>query len=114
MALSLVGRLGLEPLEKLAQRLELLLAETFAEELLDVREMVARRFFELVVPRSGQACVDDARVALARGLLDVPAALEAVEETRDPRGGEQDLLRETDPPHRAIWSPRQTDQDLGG
>ena len=52
------------------------------------------------------------RSLVARVALDEAAALEAVEQPRDPGGGEDDLLGEVDAPHTPVGRAREPKQHL--
>src|SRR4051794_17525254 len=92
----LVRRLGSKPVEEIAQRRQLLLAEPLAEQRADARDVVIRRLLQLLSTRVGQLRVDDTRVAVTCGLLDEPAPLQPVEEACDSGRREQYLLGKID------------------
>ena len=52
--------------------------------------------------RLRQLRVDDPRIGRTRGFLDEAAALQSVEEARDPGRREQHAPREVDPPHHSL------------
>ena len=67
---------------------------------------------QLLVPRVGQLRVHDARVAVAGRLLDVAAALEPVEQARDPGRRQQHLLCEVDAAHHPVGRAREPEEHL--
>jgi len=71
-----------------------------------------RRLLQLGEPGLGDLCVGDARIGVAPSLLDVAAALEPVEQARDPRGSQHDTLRQVDPPHCALFRTSEVQQHL--
>jgi hypothetical protein len=60
----------------------------------------------------GQLRVRDARVGRAGFLAYVAGALEPLQQARDPRGGQHDLLGEVDPPHAAVRGAREVQEHL--
>src|SRR5215471_7352921 len=74
--------------------------------------MAARGFADLVEPGFGEHGLDDAPIACASRTLDEAALLESVEETSDPRGGEEHLVGEVDAAHPPFVGPRQPQQHL--
>ena len=72
-----------------------------ARGLLELREAVLR-----------EGCVAHPRVAVAALLPDPAGPLEPVEEARDPRGGQQHLAGEVDPPQRVLGRVVELDEDV--
>src|SRR5712691_705948 len=83
-----------EPLEHRRQHLELVLPEPLAKQIADARQVILGRDVEALLSLVRDLRVDDARVRFARLLLHEAATLEAVEQTRDPRRREEDVLRQ--------------------
>ncbi len=63
---------------------------------------------ELLEPCFGDHCVDDPAVAVAGRPLDEAGPFEPVQESRDPRRGQQHLIREVDAAHPPVGRARQT------
>src|SRR5579859_1933725 len=101
-----------EPAEQLTKLHSLLGRELRAEELLDVGEVRVSRGLDLPHALLGEHGVAHARVARARLLRDEAAALEPVEEPRNPRCREKHLARDVDPPHRVALREVELDQDV--
>src|SRR5579871_5442785 len=98
--------------EELAEVIPLLRAQRGAEELVDVGVVRAPRLLDLAEPLLGQYGVAHARVAVARLLRDKAAALEAVEQTCNPRRREQDLTSDVYAPHGVVRSVVELDENV--
>ena len=94
-----------EPSQQTRDRSELVTVEALREKLVDLRKVRRRRFLDLGPTRVSENCVDDSAIGRARLARDKPAPLESVEQTRDPRRGEQYLVGEIDAPKPAFRSP---------
>src|SRR5581483_1099464 len=101
-----------EPAEEIGELLVLVVAELGAEELLQVGEVRRPRLLELLEPGLGERRVRHAGVGGAVLLLHPARALEAVQETRDPRGAEDDRPRDVDPPHAPARREVDLDEDV--
>ena len=87
--------------EQLGERRQLVAGVAADEELVDAAEVRHPGNRELVAARIGELRVRHARVRRARLLADEAGLLEPVEQARDPRRGQENPLREIDPPQHA-------------
>src|SRR6266540_1976643 len=96
-ALTLLDSPGLrQAVEVGRERLELVLGEMLSEDAADARDVAPGRGLESLGSLVRELRVDDTGVRLAGGLRDQTSALEPVQQPRDPRGRQEDAVREID------------------
>src|SRR5215211_1485317 len=87
-----------ETLEQRCERLELLLGEALGEEATHACEVAVGCRLEPLCALIRELRVDDARIGSARGFRHEAAALEAVQQSRDPGRRQENARREVDAP----------------
>ena len=95
-----------------ARLVELIRAETLHEELVDLPDVALRSVAKLLETRIREHGVHNPPIARTCGSLDETALLESVEQARDARRSEEDLLGEVDAPHPAIRCTSEAKQHL--